>query len=78
MHAGCSRHVACLSPGEIALLAADLYDEGYRVVGAHANPGCASCFEYSLVRFTCPRKFDPRTATPRSDHDRRRNRKGGA
>lgn len=40
--------------GELALLAIDLYEAGYRVVTAHANRGCASCFEYGLLRTRCP------------------------
>lgn len=40
--------------GEIAMLATDLYDAGYRVISSHPNRGCPSCFEYTLLRITCP------------------------
>ena len=42
--------------GEVAMLAVDLYDAGYRVIGAHINGGCSSCYEYTLLRVTCPEK----------------------
>lgn len=40
--------------GEMAVLGLDLYHAGYRVISAHANSGCPSCYEYSLLRVTCP------------------------
>lgn len=40
--------------GEIALLAIQLYDAGYRVIHSAANPGCSSCYEYNLMRLHCP------------------------
>lgn len=42
--------------GELAVLAIDLYDMGYRVVKAKGNLGCASCYAYSLLRTRCPRE----------------------
>ena len=43
------------SAGEMAMLGVDLYDAGYRVIAAHRNAGCSSCYEYSLLRVSCPR-----------------------
>jgi hypothetical protein len=40
--------------GEIALLAIQLYDAGYRVMHSTANPSCSSCYEWNLMRVHCP------------------------
>jgi len=51
---GLDWHGREITTGEVAQLARDLYEAGYRVTSREDNRLCPHCVEFTLVRFRCP------------------------